>query len=100
MKAFLAIAGLVALLGVPRANASIEVRIINISTAGVVVGDTGWIIGTGDGINTAIFSGAVGNYQVTGSTAVSHAGTGSNPLLDMAYNASTLTNANPGTIVI
>jgi len=99
MKAFLAIAGLVALLGVPKANASIEVRIINV-VGGVAVGDTGWIIGTGDGINSAIFSGTVGNYNVTGDTAVSHVGTGSNPLLDMAYNATALTNANPGTIII
>lgn len=97
MKAFLAIAGLVALLGVPKANATIEVRIINV-VGGVAVGDTGWTAGTGNGIDSAIFTGTVGNYTVTSDIAVSHLT--SNPLLDMAYSATSQANPNPGTIII
>ena len=94
MKRLLILTSILAALGVPWAGATVEVRIIDI-VGGVAVGDTGWLQSA-----TAIesFSGAVGNYDVATDTAVQH--TGSDPVLDMAYSASTLTNSNPGTLII
>jgi hypothetical protein len=96
MKTLLAIAGVAALLWVPRANATVEVRIINIDPNGTTIdGDTGWITGTA---TNASFVGAVGNYDITSAVSVAH--TTTNPLLDLSYGAHTLTNSNPGTIII
>ena len=47
---------------------------------------------------SCIFTGPVGNYDITSDVTVQH--TSSNPLLDLAYSASTTVNANPGQIII
>jgi hypothetical protein len=90
MKTLLVMAGIVAFLAAPAANATIEVRITN--TAGG--GDTGWITCAG---SSCVFAGAVGNYFVASN--VASRVDPSNPFLDMSYSATT-SNANPGTIVI
>jgi hypothetical protein len=55
-------------------------------------------MGSGDGTNSAILAEAVGNYDMASAIAVTHPA--SNPLLDISYSATTLTNSNPGTIII
>jgi hypothetical protein len=94
MKKFVLLSGILAFLGIPFANATVEVRVINV-VGGVAVGDTGWIQCVGA---SCIFTGAVGNYDITSDITVQH--TSSNPLLDLAYSASTTINSNPGTIII
>jgi len=94
MRKFLILAGILASLGAPWVNATTEVRIINYSGSSVI-GDTGWITCAGA---ICTFSGAVGNFDITSDIAVQH--TASNPLLDMSYSASTLTNSAPGSLVI
>jgi hypothetical protein len=90
MKTFLVLACIVAFLGVPLANATVEVRITN--TAGG--GDTGWVLCADP---SCLVTGPVGNYFVTLDLAVKMDGV--NPFLDMTYNASSRI-ANAGTIVI
>ena len=90
MRKILILAGILASLGVPWASATVEVRIINVGVA-----DTGWITCA---TATCSFVGALGNYSITSDITVQN--TTSNPLLDMSYSASSLTNSNPGTIVI
>jgi hypothetical protein len=55
-------------------------------------------MGSGDGTTSAIFAAPVGNYDIASDIAVTHPA--SNPLLDMSYSATPLTNSNPGTIII
>lgn len=88
-KTLLLMAGIVAFLGVPRANATVEVRIVN-----GAAGDTGWITCADPTCN---FVGVVGNFQLASDIAFKFDGI--NPFLDMAYSAST-TVANAGTLVI
>src|SRR5260370_8591992 len=89
MKKILMLAGILASLGAPWANATVEIRIINAAGGG----DTGWV--TCGGVS-CVFAGAVGNYNVALDSAVQNLGI--NPLLDMAYQANSLI-ANPGTII-
>jgi hypothetical protein len=96
MKKFFILTCILAALGVPWANATVEVRIINLNSTGTAaVGDTGWITCAGSNCS---FVGAVGNYDLTSDITVQHLA--SNPLLDMSYSASNQTNSNPGTIII
>jgi hypothetical protein len=94
MRRILMLAGILGSIVVPWASATTEVRIVDV-VGGVAVGDTGWIQCAG---SACIFTGAVGNYEITSDITVQH--TVTNPLLDMSYSASNLTNANPGTIII
>jgi hypothetical protein len=89
MKKMLMLFGLVAVLGVSLANATVEVRIIN--TAGG--GDTGWIVCAGASCS---FVGAVGNYSIASNIASQSNGT--NPFLDLSYSARTSV-AGAGTIM-
>jgi hypothetical protein len=89
MKKFLMLAGVLASLGVPLANATVEVRVSN-----GAAGDSGWMVCGG---TTCVFTGAVGNYSFTLDSAVQN--NSLNPLLDMTYQANS-TNSNPGTLVI
>jgi hypothetical protein len=94
-KTLIVMASIAALLGVPRAKADVEVRVIN-SAGG---GDTGWMVCAGNVMVGAscTFSGAVGNYILTSDIATGV--DGDHPLFDMTYSART-TKANAGTIVI
>jgi hypothetical protein len=94
MKKFVLRLCVLAFLGSPFANATVEVRIIDV-VSGSVAGDTGWVQCA---TSFCQFSGAVGNFDITSDLSIQH--TASNPLLDLSYSASTLTNTNPGTIII
>ena len=80
MKKILMLAGILASLGAPWANATVEVRVIN--TAGG--GDTGWIACAG---TSCSFVGTVGNYSLTSNISVQNLGF--NPFLDLSYSATT-----------
>jgi hypothetical protein len=81
--------GILASLGVPWANATVEVRIINALGGG----DTGWIQCAA---TSCMFSGAVGNYSVALDSAIQNFGI--NPFLDLDYQANT-TVTGAGTII-
>jgi hypothetical protein len=90
MRKFLLSVGILALLGVPWASATVEVRIIN--TAGG--GDRGWIVCGGTSCNTGII--VVGNYSIASNIAIKDDVV--NPFLDVSYDAHTnVTGA--GTII-
>src|ERR1700722_5053405 len=100
MKRFFVImAGVAALLGVPRANATVEIRLID-TVGGTTVGDTGWLSGgtcTASTANSCTFVGVVGNYSLNVSTG--SASNTINPFLDLNSINST-TSSTPGTLVI
>jgi hypothetical protein len=89
MKKILMLAFILASLGAPWANATVEVRIINVG-----FGDTGWVQCADP---TCSFVGAVGNYLIASNVSIKSDGV--NPFLDMAYSASTRI-AGAGTIII
>src|SRR5215471_7491729 len=90
MRAFFVLAAMVALVGLPRANANVEIRIINTG-----FGDTGWIVCADPACATAGLI-TVGNYTLTSESAVKQ--NGINPLLDMTYRA-TASVANAGQLI-
>jgi hypothetical protein len=89
MKAFFGLLGMVALIGIPRANATVEVRVINVGVA-----DTGWIQCPDPSCS---FLGPVGNYFLALDSGVRL--DPSNPFLDMTYSANT-TSGSPGDLII
>ena len=91
MKRLLLLAGAFTILGVPWANATVEIRAYN--TAGG--GDTGWIVCPDPSCGFNML--AVGNYTVTASLAVKN--DGFNPFLDLSYSATNGVVAVPGTII-
>ena len=93
MKTLFLMAGVAALIGVPRANATIEIRLIN--TAGS--GDTGWVTNPG---NVITFNGVVGNYTVNISTGLNLGSLGLNPFLDLNSIDATTGGTSPGTLLI
>jgi hypothetical protein len=107
MRTLIGLAGIVAFLGVPLANATVEVRIANTG------GDTGWLQCSAPGVSiisgvgvagalictatSAAFSGSVGAYNITSDTSVRD--DPGNPLLDESYSANN-TGGSPGNIII
>src|ERR1035441_5813315 len=91
MKTLLVMAGVIAFLGVPRANATIELRLINAAGGG----DTGWITLNS---NVVSFNGTVGNYTINVSTSISS--NSSNPMLDLNSTDNSVGNSNPGTLIV
>jgi hypothetical protein len=91
MKRLFLVLGILAFLGVPFVNATVEVRIVNTGTGG---GDTGWIICAGTSCSTGTI--AVGNYDIVSNIAIQD--NGANPILDVSYDAHT-TDSTPGTLI-
>jgi len=91
MKVLAVTAFLAALIGVPQANATIEIRLINPTVAGA---DTGWLVFAG---NTATFNGPVGNWDINVSTSIQDDGT--DPVLDLNSVDHALI-ASPGGMII
>lgn len=88
MKKFALLSGILAFLGIPFANATVEVRIIN-----PITGDTGWVVCAAMTCTTGTVT--VGNYMAS---VTAFQNIGINPLLDLSYTANT-TNSNPGLLV-
>jgi len=98
MKALLTLAGIAVFLGVPLANATVEVRIVNTNNAGTtIIGDTGWIQCPDPSCS---FTGLVGNYSFTSDVATKD--NSINPFFDMSYSARTshVPIGSAGTITI
>jgi len=91
MKKLLLVTSILGVLGVPWANADVEVNIINGSSS------SGWIVCTGPASFTECSTGSimVGNYRVALDTGVET--DGSDPYLDLSYLANT-GNSKPGSL--